>query len=132
MRIDQLGRPAAQAGARVRRRQDGFVVSEDAAPQASVQTAPLRAATDIAAIVDAAGLTAASSAQLDREAAQHGEVMLNTLTKLQLAALGPGGEDARASLADLMGNLKQAADPGLNAVLQGIAARAAVEVARSR
>ena len=97
-----------------------------------MQTAPLRAATDIAAIVDAAGLTAASSAQLNREAAQHGEVMLNTLTKLQLAALGPGGEDARASLADLMGNLKQAADPGLNAVLQGIAARAAVEVARSR
>ena len=132
MRIDQLGKPVPQAASRTRRRQDGFVVSEDTAPQDSAPPTPLVAATDIASVASAAHLQAASSAQLDREAAQQGSDMLDTLTKLQLAALGSADEGARSRLADLAGSLKQASDPGLNAVLQAIAARAAVEVARSR
>ncbi len=131
MRIDQIGRPVAQAGSRVRRRQDGFFVSEDAAPEEPAQAAPPTAATNIAAIAANADLERGRPAALDREAAEHGDAMLKTLRRLQLAALGTQDDGARLCLAELAGSLKPAADAGLNAVLQGIAARVAVEVARS-
>ena len=131
MRIDQLGRPAPSSGTRIRRRQDGFSVSEEQALPEPARTAPACAPTDIAAVASAAETAPPSPAQLDREAAQHGDAMLKTLTRLQLAALGTEDAEARGALAALAGSLKPAADPGLNAVLQGIAARAAVEAARS-
>ena len=130
MRIDQLGRPVAQAP-RARRSQEKFSVGDEAAALEPAAPGALAAPTDVLGVCGAAQTPAASPAERDREAAQHGDAMLKTLTRLQLGALGGDADGARACLAALAGSLKQAADPGLNAVLQGIAARAAVEVARS-
>ncbi len=55
--------------------------------------------------------------------------MLKALAGLQLAGLN-GQAGGLGSLAELASGLKQAADPKLQAVLQAIAARAAVELAR--
>jgi hypothetical protein len=132
MRIDQLGRPVSQASARTRRKQEGFSVSDDAAPREAPAAAAPDATVDIAALTSSAEPQPASSArEQDQAAAQHGDAMLKGLEQLQLASLGQDAEAARSSLAALAGSLKPAADPTLNALLHGIAARAAVEMSRS-
>jgi hypothetical protein len=67
----------------------------------------------------------------DREAAAQGGAMLDALAGLQRALLEGDNVAAGATLATLARSLPSAADPALNAVLQSVAVRAAVERARS-
>ena len=64
------------------------------------------------------------------ERRHRGEAMLDALKSLQLAQLGGGPQSLLAGLAELAVQGATASDPGLQAVVQAIAARAAVELAR--
>jgi hypothetical protein len=98
---------------------------EAAAPAlAGVSVASLQAA--LSAPVDAAPADAA-----DCTATRHGRAMLGALAGLQAAALGGDTVAARRTLADLARALPAGASPGLDTILQAIAQRAAVELARS-
>ena len=66
----------------------------------------------------------------DREARRHGQAVLDALAGLQLAQLSGDPHASLAGLAKLAAEAPAASDPGLQAVLQAIAARAAVELAR--
>ena len=72
-----------------------------------------------------------TDAQRSEAAAEHGGAMLDALAGLQLAALAPDDGQARNALAALAQGTQRAADPGLDAVLQAIAARAAVALAHA-
>jgi hypothetical protein len=66
----------------------------------------------------------------DRQARRHGSDMLDALARLQAGLLGgPSGPD-RQQLEDLAKHRPSAADPVLEAALQAIALRAAVELAK--
>jgi hypothetical protein len=124
--------PSLAAATRARRRQTGFAVP-DAAAQAGDELAvevPAEAATAQVPLLtlQAAGL-ADAQAEADRSAARQGEGALDAMRGLQLALLD-GDAGGRAAFAKLAGDLPSAADPALQAVLQAIAQRAAIERAR--
>ena len=65
----------------------------------------------------------------DREARRRGQDLLAALVELQRDMLGAGGADSDR-LARLAEAVPVAADPGLRAVVAGIALRARIEIAR--
>jgi len=65
----------------------------------------------------------------DREARRRGQDLLAELAALQRDMLGAGGADS-GRLARLAEAVPTAADPGLRAVVAGIALRARIEIAR--
>jgi hypothetical protein len=67
----------------------------------------------------------------DRDAARRGAALLDAVTGLQQALIGGDPLAARDRLAALARQNLGAADPGLHLVLQAVAQRAAVELARS-
>ncbi len=138
MRIDQTGHPTLLAGgARSTRRQakTGFALPADpeqAPEQAQAEIGPAAAP----AASEAIGLLIASEAAPqplpadDEAASRQGSEVLQAMAGLQRALLGGSGQAAHHSLEALAKNLPKAADPALDAVLQAIALRAAVERAR--
>jgi len=66
----------------------------------------------------------------DRQARHHGNALLRALAGLQASILGHANADARQHLARLASTCPQAADPDLDATLQAIQLRAAVELAK--
>ncbi len=66
----------------------------------------------------------------DRQARQHGSDMLDALARLQARLLAGSSGPERQRLEDLAKWRPAAADPGLEAALQAIALRAAVELAK--
>ena len=160
MRIDRLGAPANAARSRMRRGGGAFELPGEAGTQTDAapanEAAPAgggaAALTSLAELAQAGAAPAAgqsSAVALDAAAARQGDELLKALQGLQLAGLenrftadaasghgagaAPGGatDAARKALADLAQGTGRAADPVLNDLLQAIAARAAVEVARS-
>jgi len=133
MRIDPAGKPAPlTAPSRTRRAQAGFVLPGDtddevAGAEPAAAAAP---ATGIAALAGAAPAAPAAPA-LDAQAARHGDAMLKAMSDVQLALLDGTTDDACRTLATLAETLPNAADPGLKAVLQSVAVRAAVVLARA-
>jgi hypothetical protein len=133
MRIDPAGKPApSAASSRTRRAQSGFIIPGDADGDA-LATAPAEAAAPAFGIAPLAGAPAHPPAPLadDTQAAQHGDAMLKAMSGVQLALLDGTGDDACRCLAALAESLPSAADPGLRAVLQSVAVRAAVVLARA-
>ena len=126
------GAPAPIATTRARRRQSGFALPDVAAEAVADMSAEAPAEASAAGQVPLLALQAAGMAdvpgEMDSAAARHGEGMLGAMRGVQLAMLGGG--DARNALARLADNMPQATDPALNAVLQAIAQRAAIERAR--
>ena len=72
-----------------------------------------------------------ADATRDRRARQHGQTLLEALAALQHAVLyGAGEAESLRHLAALVADTPAAFDPALAAILQGIALRARVELAR--
>lgn len=72
-----------------------------------------------------------TDAARDRAARRHGDALLKELAALQRSLLG--GEEAPgalARLAELSGQVPEAADPGLAGAVRAVALRARIEVAR--
>jgi hypothetical protein len=76
---------------------------------------------------DSAPTAAATS---DSTAEARGHDLLDTLTELQIALLDGGGTNPLLKLGKLVENLPQACQPALQAALDAIAQRAAIELAR--
>jgi hypothetical protein len=133
MRIDQAGKPMPNAAASrsTRRAQSGFALPESAetvADEAPEAAAPPSAVPSVLL----AGIEAPGPAPADdAAAARHGGAMLKAMADLQRAMLEGAGDDACRTLAKLAQTMPSAADPALNEVLQSVAVRAAVELARS-
>jgi hypothetical protein len=72
----------------------------------------------------------ASDPAENQKAAEHASALLQAMSGLQRAMLAPVQDDARQSLLELAGAMPGAPDPGLDKVLQEIAQRAAVELAK--
>jgi hypothetical protein len=133
MRIDPAGKPAPNAAVlRTRRAQSGFVLPADAATD-EAGAAPAEAAAPALGIAPLTGALPGLPPAVpdDAQAAEHGEAMLKAMSDVQLALLEGTGETACRSLATLAESLPSAADPGLKAVLQSVAVRAAVVLARA-
>jgi hypothetical protein len=131
MRIESSGKPvAATATTRARRKESGFTLPDSDAPAATDEAAEPAAAQSVA-LVSLAGLAPQPDPVADREAAAQGGAMLDALAGLQRALLEGNSAAAGASLATLARTLPGATDPALDAVLQSVALRAAVERARS-
>ncbi len=130
MRIQTIQGAPLGAPARARRRQAAFALppaDDGEATPAAGQAAPALAAREVPGPDAPSDPPQASMS--DREAARHGQAVLEALARVQLASLGQGaGPDALAGLDT--GSLR-AADPGLDLVLRAIGARAAVVLARS-
>lgn len=72
-----------------------------------------------------------TDAARDRAARRHGDSLLKELAALQRGLLGGGeGDGALARLAELSGQVPEAADPGLAGAVRAVAMRARIEVAR--
>jgi hypothetical protein len=134
--------PPAAATLRGRRRAGDFSVLDRQAgqesPGAGAAEADPGGEATAPATVNLTALQAAQPGQAeappqetDRQASRHGRAMLGALAGLQLASLGGDRVAARRTLADLARALPAGASPGLDAILQAIAQRAAVELARS-
>ncbi len=137
MRIGQAGAPAqapASRRAAPRRHGESFAVTEDDvgdAPELPAATASAQASAVVVLSAGPAGGGLQADTAANRKAAGHGRAMLGALAGLQAAALGGDGAAAHQALAELACAVPEAADPGLGAVLQAIAQRAAIELARS-
>jgi hypothetical protein len=132
MRVDAVSTPPAGGPRRPRRGQAAFAIDPDeAAGEAAPDIAAAPALQAIALpVVGGPRADATAREVADGAAKGHGEALLHALAGLQHAVLGAGGAGARAALAALAQDLPRAADPALDAVLQAIAQRAAVELAR--
>jgi hypothetical protein len=104
-----------------------LVETDDPAP---AQASAPESAAAAAALPLPAPLPADPQAH-DRQARQHGNALLRALSGVQASLLGPSNAAARAQLAELASTCPHAADPDLDATLQAIALRAAVELAKS-
>lgn len=132
--VDRLGGPqrnAAVGRERLARAPGARFALPEAAP-APVQTGSL-AATAPASLVGA--MVALQEAELraarDRAARRHGETMLDELKALQVRLLGGGAApDLLGRLATLAEMLPDAVDPKLAALVQAVALRAEIELAR--
>lgn len=137
MRIDQAGKPMPNAPAsRTRRAQGGFAlpdaadagvddVSEGGAPEAAAPPA------SVPSILLTGIEPPPQQPADDAAAARHGGAMLKAMADLQRAMLEGAGDEACRTLAKLAQSMPSAADPALQEVLQSMAVRAAVELARS-
>jgi hypothetical protein len=133
MRIDPAGKPAPNAALlRARRAQSGFVLPCDAndVEAEAVLAEATPPALGIAPLAGAPSDPLAAVAD-DAQAARHGDAMLKAMSGVQLALLEGTGDAACRSLATLAESLPCPADPGLKAVLQSVALRAAVVLARA-
>ena len=145
MQIDQsagrVGRTTVAKTASRLQRGGGFALP--AAPDAPADSqaagaSPVAAAT-LSGIEGTPDDRAAPQDQ-DAAAGRHGHALLDALAhlqlvSLQLAGLQPpndhsGDATGQGCLASLVQKMPEAADPGLRDVLQAIAARAAIELAR--
>ena len=132
MRIEQAGRPHRPLATRTRQGPGVFALpGEVTLEQAGSSEAPAPAVSVGPTLACDAAPAPPSDAQVNEAAAQHGGAMLKALEGLQLAALAPDDGRARSKLALLASGLQRAADPKLDALLQAIAARAAVALARA-
>ncbi len=137
MRIDQAGKPLPLATAvRTRRTQSGFALPEAAEPGADdvSEGEAAEAAAPPAAVssIPLAGIEASPQEPADdAAAARHGDAMLKAMSDLQRAMLEGAGNEACQTLAKLAQSMPGATDPALQEVLQSVAVRAAVELARS-
>jgi hypothetical protein len=139
MRIEKTGGPPPGRSKPVRRSAAGFALpaepADPASPAEAAHSEAPAALTQAACVslVDLAGdASDAPSRPDDRSAASHGSVLLQAMARLQVALLDGHEADARQTLAALAGAMPSAADPELETVLQAVAQRAAVELARSR
>ena len=115
-----------------------FQVAEEpsSAAEAPVPLADIAPLPDIASVSLGAMLAAEAldrGPARDRAARRHGQAVLAGLTALQRALLEDGDQDGTASLhrlAALIADMPQADDPQLAALLDTIALRARVELAR--
>jgi hypothetical protein len=124
-----IGHPCLPAATQARRRQTGFAVPECGTEAAAEAPAEAGAGARLPLLtLQAAGMADAQDAA-ERAAAKQGEGLLGAMRGLQLAILGAGGGAAQA-LGKLAESVPDSADPALNAVLRGIAQRAAIERAR--
>jgi hypothetical protein len=132
MQIDRTGRPGPAAPLRRRRAHAPFTPPANP-PATEVAPDPPAAAACLSPLLDlaAAEPPAAPEPVPDATCAVRGTAVLDALAGLQMAALGGGGGAARQALADLAQSLPQPAEPGLAAILQAIAQRAAIELARA-
>jgi hypothetical protein len=148
MRIDPTGRISSGSAPRPGRRRIGspsFVLPDQGPGEAAAAAAAEMAADEldlpqvplaapIAAAAPDGGCDARPQPADTAGARRQGEAVLNALAGIQLAALAgspAASGDARHALAALAGGLPGVADPELEAVLQAIAQRAAIELARS-
>jgi hypothetical protein len=132
MRIDPAGTVAPHAApSRTRRAPSGFVLPGDAGADEAEAAESAEAAPTIAPLTLPPIESPAAGAADDARAAGHGDAMLKAMSDVQLALLEGTGEAACRTLAKLAESLPSAADPGLQAVLQSVAVRAAVVLARS-
>jgi len=134
MRIDQPGNTAASAGpARKRGTHPNFAIPPEQAAPAEAEQAQTTAPTQPPALPSRAATGEfVPDAADDRAAAAHGDSVLNAMAGLQHALLQGDTTDAGHALAALARTIPRAADPRLNAVLDSVALRAAVELARSK
>ncbi len=133
MRIGGPDIPIRAVRSRARGHASGFSLpaGDDAAGMARgcLEAGASAATNAVSLLADGPG---ADGAVTDREARRHGQAVLDALAGLQLAQLGGDPRASLSGLADLAAAPRPASDPGLEEVLQAIAARAAVELARGR
>lgn len=127
MRIEDVSGPRTGSPSRVRRRQSGFSLPDAATIDEPGGPAAAHQATSLVGIVAAGALEAAHAPGSDREAASHGEKMLDALGGLQLAMLGQASEEALHALDRLSKEAPRAGTPGLQGILDAISVRVAVE-----
>ena len=136
MRIDKAGMASPSGGStKARRLQPGFAVPpEDDGVAVSVAPEQLQAASEAApaSLVSLSGMEQMAQVDLalDQKAAGQASALLQAMGGLQVAVLGGASHEARQRVQDLARALPGATDPGLEAVLRGIAQRAAVELAK--
>ncbi len=133
MRVGPLSTPPAGGAGRPRRGSVAFTLDRDEPAGEAAPDAVPASAIQAACLPALAGPEAADAAAYeiaDAAAKRHGEALLHALAGLQRAVLGAGGGVGGGALAALAQDLPRAADPRLDAVLQAIAQRAAVELAR--
>ena len=130
--VDGIGPmvPAARTSPRPSARGAGFTV-----PSGRAEAPAGSAAAAEAAEVTLGGMLALQEAESgevqDREARRHGQDMLAELLTLQRALLEGRLDPATLQrLADLAGNVPQAADPALRQAVGEVALRARIELAR--
>jgi hypothetical protein len=136
MRIDPTGTGQVAAGGVRRRRPSPFALPAEDEDERGGAVEAMGQPDGAAAVVAPSGPppTPQQPAPLpaDRQAAtQYGRAVLDALAGLQAAVLGGAGAGPRERLTELVRGLPRAAEPSLDAVLQAIAQRAAVELARS-
>jgi hypothetical protein len=131
MRIEGSERPLPASGkSAVRKPGANFTVAEPLeeagaeAAEAAEAAAPLAVIGTLTPPDDTGDVT-------DREAAQQGAALLDAMAGLQQALIDGDPRVARARLAGLAQQTLSAADPRLDQLLQAVAQRAAVELARS-
>jgi hypothetical protein len=129
--IDGVGRPGLPwAGRGAGASKAGFSVpsSVAAGTAGAADAAPVRAA----ALAGMLTLQERSKETVeDRQARRRGQDLLRALSRMQRALLEDGpDQDSLQTLAGLIADLPHATDPGLHRVLQAIALRARVELAR--
>jgi hypothetical protein len=136
MLIDPAGKPSPPAPpSRARRAQSGFILPQEGDENA-LGAAPAEAAAPAAgtAPVELPPIDPpAADPAHEAEAAVHGDAILKAMSDIQLALLdGGGGGAACRTLASLADSLPSVADPDLRSVLQSVAVRAAVVLARGQ
>jgi len=133
MRIDKAGMAAPQRGStRARRLQPGFALPPDEGVCTAASPEPAQAASEAApaSLLSLSTPPPATDQAANHAAAGHASAMLRSMGGLQLALLHGTAGEALQSLSALAGSLPSVPDPGLEAVLQEIAQRAAVELAK--
>jgi len=108
----------------------GFSEFVDAGHEAAGQAAAAESAAAASAPAPPAAPLPADPQLRDRQARQHGNALLRALAGVQASLLGASTAAARQQLAALATTCPHAADPDLDATLQAIAVRAAVELAK--
>jgi hypothetical protein len=131
MRIEGPGRTLAPSGKPTARRAGaGFAVAETPDEPGAAAAAHAEAAPPLAGIGPLVPPDGTAEVN-DREAARQGAALLDAMAGLQKALIDGDSAQARARLAGLAQQGLSAADPALDRVLQAVAQRAAVELART-
>lgn len=133
MRIDGVGGSAPlKPASRGRRAKGEFaaLMAPDEAPAGAAAGTDAAGSATSATFVPAAPAPCGDPAVQDREARRHGIAMLDVLASLQCSLLEGSGATDRKVLSALAVTGQPAADPRLEEVLEAIAVRAAVELAK--
>jgi len=135
MKVDTISTSQTKAPRRFRPGAASFTIAPEAegageaAGNEQLSAAPHM--MNLAAMTASPPSNPGSVRESDHVAASHGCALLGALAGLQLASLDGDEVAARRTLAELARALPQATDPGLDSILQAIAQRAAIELARS-